>query len=50
MSFDENPPSPDRLVNPHKRTTKVNFAVATGVIVFLTLGGLTLWWFAQTSR
>jgi hypothetical protein len=49
MSFDENPPSPDRLVNPKKRTTKVNVAVVVGVLTFLLLGGLTLLWFARTS-
>lgn len=35
MSFDENPPSPDKIIQPHKATTKVNFAVAGGVLLFL---------------
>ena len=46
MSFDENPRSPDRLVNPHKLTTKVKVSVIVGVPVFLLFGGLTLWWLA----
>jgi hypothetical protein len=49
MSFDENPPSPDRLVEPRKRTTKVNIAVVIGVVTFLLLGGLALLWFARSS-
>jgi hypothetical protein len=32
------------LVNPRKRTTKVNFAVAAGVLLFLVIGiGYTAW-------
>jgi hypothetical protein len=38
MSFDEDPASPDKMVNPQKRTTKVNFAVVAGIVVFLLLG------------
>lgn len=49
MSFDENPPSPDRLVNPHKRTTKVNVAVVIGVLAFLLLGVGAVLWFSNTS-
>lgn len=47
MSFDENPPSPDKIVNPEKRTTKVNFAVVAGVLVFFCLGALALWLVAR---
>ena len=47
MSFDENPPSPDRLVNPEKRTTQVNIAVVIGVVAFLVLGGVSVWWFYE---
>lgn len=48
MGFDENPPSPDQLVNVHKRTTKVNLAVAGGVVVFLLIGLGFLIYFAVT--
>ncbi len=47
MSFDENPPSPDKIVNPHKRTTKVNIAVVAGVLFFFSLGGLAVWLMAR---
>jgi hypothetical protein len=47
MSFDENPDSPDKLVNPKKRTTTVNFALAAGVAGFLAMGTLAVWWFAR---
>ena len=46
MRFDENPPSPDRLVDMRKPDTKNNLMMALGVIVFLLIGGGLLWWFA----
>jgi hypothetical protein len=49
MSFDENPPSPDRLVNTRKRTTKVNVAVVVGVFTFLLFGVLAVLWFSHTA-
>lgn len=49
MSFDQNPKSPDKLVEPAKRTTKVNFGVAIGVLVFLILGALAVWIVARNE-
>jgi hypothetical protein len=41
MGFDpQNAGQP--LVNPHKRTTQVNIAVALGVLVFLALSAMYL--------
>ena len=48
MGFDENPPSPDKLVDASKPDTKVNFAVAAGVVVFLLIGLGFLIYFAVT--
>ncbi|GEM_PF-3057425 len=39
MSFDKNNQSPEQLVDPGKRTTKVNIAVAIGVVIFLIAMG-----------
>lgn len=47
MSFDKNHESPDRIVDPHKRTTKVNFGVVVGVIVFFVAMGIFVWNVAQ---
>lgn len=38
MSFDNDPESPDRMIQIEKPTTKVNFALVAGVLVFLILG------------
>lgn len=35
-------------INPHKRTTKVNFAIVIGVAVFLAAMAGMVWWFATT--
>jgi hypothetical protein len=35
-------------VNPHKRTTKVNFSVVIGVAIFLGAMFAVVWWFATT--
>ena len=40
MGFDENSNKP--LVNPHKRTTKVNFAVVIAVVVFFVISAVML--------
>lgn len=38
------------LVNVHKRTTQVNFAVVIGVVVFLLVGIGGMIWFVQRSE
>lgn len=43
MSFDKDHQSPDQLVDPSKRTTKVNVAVAIGVLIFLTAMAVFVW-------
>jgi hypothetical protein len=50
MGFDQNPPSPDKLVDTGKRTTKVNLAVVIGVLVFLTVGVVALVRIALTQE
>lgn len=47
MRFDENPPSPDRIVDTRKPDTKNNILMSLGVIVFLIIGGILLWRFAR---
>ena len=42
MSFDKNHESPDKIVNPAKRTTKVNIGMAIGVLVFFVLAAAAL--------
>ncbi len=49
MRFDENPPSPDRIVDTRNPDTKNNILMSLGVIVFLIIGGILLWWFARES-
>ena len=44
MGFDQNDPRP--IMQPKKRTTKVNLFVAIGVIVFLTISVAGMWYFA----
>lgn len=41
MGFDKNDPRP--VVNPAKRTTKVNVAIIVGVVVFFLVAGLVVW-------
>jgi hypothetical protein len=48
MGFDENPPSPDKMVDVSQPDTKVNFALAVGVVVFLLIGLGFLIYFAVT--
>lgn len=38
MRFDENPPSPDKLMDVHQPDTKINVGMAVGVVVFLLIG------------
>lgn len=35
-------------INPHKRTTKVNFTIVIGVAVFFAAMAGVVWWFATT--
>jgi hypothetical protein len=49
MAFDENPPSPDKLVDPEKPTTKVNVGIAIGVVVFLLIGIAAVVYFASVN-
>ena len=37
------------LVNPHKRTTKVNFAIVAGVVLFLLIGIAYAIWATQRA-
>lgn len=48
MGFDENPPSPDKLVDPGKPDTKTNLMLSVGVVVFLLIGLGLLVYFAVT--
>ncbi len=34
-------------INPHKRTTKVNFAIVIGIAVFFAAMAVVVWWFAN---
>lgn len=45
MSFDQNSDLP--LIQPHKRTTKVNFGIVVGVLLFFVIGGAFLLWFQR---
>lgn len=47
MSFDENPRSPERVVQPEKRTTKVNIGVVIGVVVFLAVAVISVVWVSR---
>jgi hypothetical protein len=50
MGFDENPPSPDKLVDPHKPDTKTNLILSIGVVVFLLIGlGLLIYYAAANT-
>ena len=50
MGFDQESAG-QPLVNVHKRTTKVNFAVALGVVVFLLISlGVVIWAARKESR
>jgi len=42
MGFDKNDDTP--LIQPRRWGTRVNFAMAAGVIVFLVLGVLAIFW------
>jgi hypothetical protein len=47
MGFDQNDPSP--IIQPKKRTTKVNLFVATAVFIFLSLSVAGIVYFAMRS-
>ncbi len=42
MGFDKNDPAP--LVEPERRTTKVNFGIAIGVALFFAFGAAAVIW------
>lgn len=44
MSFDKNPSSPDQIVDPKKKTTKVNIGLAIGVLLFFVIGAFAFAW------
>ena len=43
MGFDKNSPQP--LVQPQKRTTKVNIGMVIGILVFFVIGAFIFRWF-----
>lgn len=47
MGFDKDSTLP--LVDPHKRTTKVNFSIVIAVVVFLFIAAGTVWWLSENS-
>ena len=48
MGFDKNDDQP--LVHPRRWGTKVNFAMALGVIIFLILGGFAILWMRSHNK
>jgi hypothetical protein len=42
MGFDTNDPKP--IVQPAKKTTKVNISMAVAVVIFFVLGGAAIAW------
>lgn len=50
MGFDENPPSPHRLVRPGKPDTKTNILMVLSILVFFGLGVIAIWYFAQQAN
>jgi len=47
MSFDEDPESPDKMVDPSKPSTKVNIAMVAGVLIFFVIGAIVIWLFVR---
>ena len=45
MAFDQNSDLP--VLQPQKRTTKVNFGIVIGVLLFFVIAGAVLFWFAR---
>jgi hypothetical protein len=48
MGFDANSDQP--LIQPKKRTTKVNFAVVIAVLVFFAISAVALYWFSRNPE
>lgn len=46
MSFDKNNAGP--IVQPQKRTTKVNISLIAGVLIFLAIGAAAVVWMHAT--
>lgn len=45
MGFDQNSDLP--ILQPKKRTTKVNFGIVIGVLLFFLVAGSVLLWFSR---
>jgi hypothetical protein len=43
MAFDQQQPGNTPVVDPHRRTTKVNITIAVGVLIFLAVGIFVMW-------
>lgn len=48
MGFDQNSDLP--LIQPRKRTTKVNIGMVIGVLLFFVIGGVVLAWFYRNPE
>ncbi len=42
MGFDQNDPRP--IIEPAKTTTKVNFSLIVGVLIFIAIGAASIAW------
>lgn len=49
MGFDQNPPSPHRLVRPDKPDTKINILMVISILVFFAIGLGVLIYIARES-
>lgn len=45
MGFDQNDPRP--IMNPQKRTTRVNLWMVAWMIAFFAIGGVAVWLYVQ---
>lgn len=45
MSFDKDSSEP--VMNVHRRTTQVNLSMTAGVLLFLIVCGVLIWWYAR---
>lgn len=50
MGFDENPPSPRKIVEPRRPDTKTNVLMVAALGVFFALSVAAIWWFARNAR